>query len=546
MGGLIVGIFWGALVSGIVLAAVSLSSPLPPRPGAPAPEAAAEVAAEIEAPVSPETPASEPELPVADTESASDAEPAPEAETAPGAEPTPEVETEAVREPEAQPAASPETTPEAEPAATPEASAPATEVPLPAGSEFNRPPTEEAAVLPAADAAPNAATPGAPQLAAPAPAPLADTAPLAQPDVTETLPPVAAVAPVLDVPEAPELDASAPTRSTPSTLEAETPDAAPTVEVRSVAPPTLPQAPLDDDEASVERTPEPEPETEEVAVIVAPRLPSIGDAEEEAAEQPQSPTFPTTESLPTVAPLAGGDTTPEPEGVDVTDSRAITTFAAPFDMAEPRPLLSIVLIDDPDSRLDIETLTRFTFPVTFAIDPLHPEAADRAAAYRAAGFEVAILAAMLPDGADATDVEAAFGAALTTLPEAVAVVDTPDGRVQSDRPILDATVAALADSGHGLLAFPLGLNAAEQSARRENVPGATLFRLLDDEDQRATEITRYLARAALTAAQEGVVIVAGRTRPDTVTALFSWALGERSSAVALAPLSAALLRSSEE
>jgi polysaccharide deacetylase 2 family uncharacterized protein YibQ len=60
-------------------------------------------------------------------------------------------------------------------------------------------------------------------------------------------------------------------------------------------------------------------------------------------------------------------------------------------------------------------------------------------------------------------------------------------------------------------------------AERAEVPAATLFRLLDDEDQRATVITRFLGRAEFAAAQEGAVIVAGRTRPDTVTALFSWA-----------------------
>jgi hypothetical protein len=39
--------------------------------------------------------------------------------------------------------------------------------------------------------------------------------------------------------------------------------------------------------------------------------------------------------------------------------------------------------------------------------------------------------------------------------------------------------------------------------------------------------------------------VAGRTRPDTVTALFSWALGDRNEGVAIAPLSAVLQRLGE-
>jgi polysaccharide deacetylase 2 family uncharacterized protein YibQ len=53
-------------------------------------------------------------------------------------------------------------------------------------------------------------------------------------------------------------------------------------------------------------------------------------------------------------------------------------------------------------------------------------------------------------------------------------------------------------------------------------------------------------RAEFAAAQEGAVIVAGRTRPDTVTALFSWALGDRNEGVAIAPVSAVLQRLAED
>ena len=55
-------------------------------------------------------------------------------------------------------------------------------------------------------------------------------------------------------------------------------------------------------------------------------------------------------------------------------------------------------------------------------------------------------------------------------------------------------------------------------------------------DQKVTD------RAAFAAAQEGSVIVLGHTYSETVTALYSWALGSRSESVALAPLSAVLLR----
>jgi polysaccharide deacetylase 2 family uncharacterized protein YibQ len=53
-------------------------------------------------------------------------------------------------------------------------------------------------------------------------------------------------------------------------------------------------------------------------------------------------------------------------------------------------------------------------------------------------------------------------------------------------------------------------------------------------------IRRYLDRAAFKAAQEGRVVVVGRTRPETVAALLEWTVEGRAATVALAPLTAAL------
>ncbi len=303
-----------------------------------------------------------------------------------------------------------------------------------------------------------------------------------------------------------------------------------------------------------------EPSADPVVVpLQTPTFPVIGSgAAEDAAVLPQTPeapadevaalstpVFPQTSGLPQFTPEAPVE---EPAAevdtlvLDDGPQPAIRAFAAEFDATEDRPLMAVVLIDEPDSRIELSTLTRFTFPVAFAIDPLHPDAATRAAAFREAGFEVVILGSMIAEGATAADVEVALAAVQEVLPQAVAVLDTPENRIQTDRPVLDAVVGVLAETGHGLVAFPRGLNAAEQSANRAGVPGATVFRMLDDDDQRATVITRFLDRAAFTATQEGAVIVVGRTRPDTVTALFSWALGSRSEGLALAPLSATIER----
>jgi polysaccharide deacetylase 2 family uncharacterized protein YibQ len=117
---------------------------------------------------------------------------------------------------------------------------------------------------------------------------------------------------------------------------------------------------------------------------------------------------------------------PPAEAADAADGPALEAFAAPFDPAETRPLIAVILIDEPDDRLDIETLTRFSFPVAFAIDPSRPDAAERAAIYRAAGFEVLMLASVIPEGATASDTEVALSVARDRVPEAIAIMDTPE------------------------------------------------------------------------------------------------------------------------
>lgn len=523
MGGLSIGVFWGSLVSAAGLAALSLSSPLPPR--------VSDVALEVEAVVD-----------GAVVEGVAPEEIVPAEEVTPAEEVVPE---EVAPEP---------VTPE--PAAE-EASSPATEIPLPSGTEFNRPPPEPQAALPAPDAAPTATAPQAPAQSGDVTAPTFDTATAALPNVSAQAPaPIAALADDAGAPASPGAAPAPAIANSPAALAQ--PDASDTPQVRTSLLPQVTQTP-----EATDTDPAPVP-------LQTPVFPTIGGATNPVTQTPSLPSDVATGGAieaPTPAPVedVAALTTPEvpatsslpqvsaePEIVEAEAVEgdggalpAIQAFSVPFDASEQRPLMAVILIDEPDSRIELSTLTRFSFPVAFAVDPLHPDASERAAAYRDAGFEVVILASMIPEGATAADLEVALSAAVATLPEAVAVIDTPEGRIQGDRPILDAMVAALSDTGHGLLAFPRGLNAAEQSASRAGVPGATLFRLLDDEGQRATVITRFLARAAFTASQEGTVIVAGHTRPDTVTALFSWALGGRSEAVAVAPLSATLLRASE-
>ena len=72
------------------------------------------------------------------------------------------------------------------------------------------------------------------------------------------------------------------------------------------------------------------------------------------------------------------------------------------------------------------------------------------------------------------------------------------------------------------------------------MPAATVFRDFDSADQTPTVIRRFLDQAAFRADQEGGVIMLGRVRPDTISALLLWGLQDRAERVALAPVSALL------
>lgn len=445
-GGFILGTAWGIVVAGIVLAAMSLSLPLPPRPAAPPPvveTAMADTGAETQVPATDSAPET-----VTDTDGTTGA---------------------------------------------------AQGVPLPAGSEFNRPPPPGAAILPDTDAPVARNTPARVPEAA-------DGGAEAGPDATPALDP--------SPPPVPEVAAA------PSA-------------------PAAPEAPPDTGRLGTDPQPDPQPDADTGS-------PVAGDSLTLAPGGGSSPRLPQVTPAPAPDPQANPETAPE-TGDAVTDAvpNALRDNAVPFEAPETGALMAVILIDDPDGGLTPDTLTRFSFPVAFAIDPLAPGASTRAAIYRDAGFELVILGDIFPDGATETDVAQAIEGAIAAVPGAVALLDTPGGRIQGDRAILDATVDTLAVTGHGLVAFPQGLNAAEQTARRADVPAATMFRQLDDEDQRATVITRFLGRAGFSAGEEGTVVVVGRTRPDTVTALFSWALGARSGGVTLAPLSAVLLREAD-
>lgn len=127
------------------------------------------------------------------------------------------------------------------------------------------------------------------------------------------------------------------------------------------------------------------------------------------------------------------------------------------------------------------------------------------------------------------------------IPEAVGVLEGMDTGLQISRDASEQLAPILLESGHGLVVFSKGLETAPKLIAREGVPVGTVFRDFDSEGQSATVIRRFLDQAAFKAGRDkGGVIMLGRLRADTISALLLWGLQDRASRVALAPISAVL------
>ncbi|TCO72387.1 divergent polysaccharide deacteylase family protein [Rhodovulum euryhalinum] len=544
--GLFSGIVWGIFVTGLSLVALALVVPAPTGPSLPGEAPAPQLAARPEAP----------------------AAQAPDPAAAPP-------------EPASRPV----------PAPAPEA-APATDIELPPGSEFNRPPPEREASLPGAEPEPQGAPPvrGPEAAGALAEAPLPDTAPAAAPEPVTTGPD--GLAPPLSAEPPPDLAADETYQppsgtSGPAALRTGPVPAAPRpadvpaaerAEAWEQPEPAMPQAaapvdapaphggalprvrPLPGTPGAAPIPPEPEAEAAMPAAddaeqapradgalrIPAPgggtavpdirigRLPTAAD--DAMAPAPEAePAAPPPES-PESAAAEPGEAAPE-QGLG-----ALARNAVPFQPDPGRPLFSVILIDAGEQGLDRETLMTFSFPVTFAVDPMRPDAAETVAAYRAAGYEVVLLAAGLPEGAVPSDLEVALAARETLLGQTVAVMDVQRGGFQDDRALTAQMVDFAKASGHGIVTYDRGLNAAARLAGQAGVPQATVFRILDEDRPNAPTIRRILDRAVFKARQDGYVMMVGHSYSDTVTALYSWALEAEAEAVELAPASAVLRR----
>ena len=237
---------------------------------------------------------------------------------------------------------------------------------------------------------------------------------------------------------------------------------------------------------------------------------------------------------------------PETEDAEVAPADksglgALQAFATDVDVTGANALVGVVLIHTGADGVPAEELVQLELPFSVAIDPSEPGAKDAAATYRAAGIEVLAMVNDLPEAAEPTDIAVAMEGYWGVLEEAVAVLDPLDARIQSNRALLEEVLAELVQTGHGLVTYDRGLNTAQQTARRQNIAAATVFRLLDGDLETAPKIKRYLGRAAFSAAQDGSVVVMGRAYPETVKGLVEWALDGKGADVSVVPVSKIML-----
>ncbi len=461
---------------------------------------------------------------------------------------------------------------------------------IPAGSEFAKPTSPTETVLPEVDQAPDSGAQSEnPLPAVEQPPALAETAAATAPDSSSLAPSDKTISPeVLTTaepqPVAPDAESPAPVIPQPTDLPvAEPADSAGKVPAHvsgasqeggareSVEPkagsPAIDAVPATGSDGPTEpySTTQSKPPAAEAATAPAadegaaeqtkPRVitlnpkpqPAPGAAIPDAAVPGTKPA-PLAQSVPGVKinrlpqTLPDASTTPEVGAqVDALPPPRVA-YAAQWSNPDNKPVLAIVILDRglASGGLDSGSLDFLPFPATIALDPEREDAAAIAAAHRAAGKEVAILAGVLPEGATESDFEVAYQSYVSLLPETVALMGMPDADFQKSSLAAQHVAALLSADGRGLVTFLQGLNPGRRAAEKAGVAVASVDRLFDGESTDNGSLMRDLDRAAFTAAQKGAYVIALPSTPEAITSLMAWAAGPGAAHVTLAPVSAVM------
>ena len=246
--------------------------------------------------------------------------------------------------------------------------------------------------------------------------------------------------------------------------------------------------------------------------------------------------------VPTPMPTESSDLFPDPTGELGPDFDmslpAYLRYAAYTELLPDQRALGVALFDGPGG---IEALTDFPVSVTLILDPFQSDAQPRAAAYRLAGHEVALLATGIPPLATPTDMAQIWEVWRAQFPEIVAVVDLAQGGVAQNRETARFLADLLSEDGQGAISQRPGVDGFLAAARAADVASASVYRRLDDGAQSAPTMRRLLDRAAFEAQrQPGILVLGQADNPDTIEVLRSFVQSPSREGVVLTPASAIL------
>ncbi len=277
---------------------------------------------------------------------------------------------------------------------------------------------------------------------------------------------------------------------------------------------------------------------EDAPVDESATVPAVGAEGSEAA-----PAEPAGDGAEPLADATDTEPAAEAGQTAVAPTGALAQFASAYEDSGERPLLAVILVDSGAAGQDIAKLAEIGMPLTIGILSDVPDAMERTAAYRAAGFEVVAIAPKAGVGAfrrgqNTDDIPLQLEAIFSAVPEAVAVMDPPGGELPKDNQLVRAVLGNLKTSGHALLTQAGGFNSVAELAAEDGVFNGTVMREIEAVDA----VNFALSRAALQAGKTGSAVIMANTTPEMVKEVVQWLLSPSARSVALAPVSAALTK----
>lgn len=235
---------------------------------------------------------------------------------------------------------------------------------------------------------------------------------------------------------------------------------------------------------------------------------------------------------------------PKVPPVAETEPRAIDKFGVLFDAGD-KPTLSIILVDAGNAGVPLNAAATLDLPITFAVAVDRSDATLAAKSYYKNGHEVLALSPRsvelsLSGGQTAEQVGDLLTEFFRIVPQSVGLLDVPEATLQNDRVLSKHVLAALHQTGHGLVTYEQGLNVIKREADKAEVPAGLIYRAIDQKGETVEAIKRHLDRAAAEASRSGHVLVIGSTRADTIGAIKAWTQSRAAQNVALAPVSASI------